>query len=132
LVTMGGHLKDPVAIPDYPYDAADQAYMVDGQHQEARAELIGHWAQTYLAAYEAQLPTDGTPRSLGGSNEPKDITRFDAAQFTWVGGDNYFDDPHVIVQRKEGDKWVTAGDQSGEVILSLQFPNLQGDDAAPT
>ncbi|MDP9067235.1 MAG: hypothetical protein M3N53_02660 [Actinomycetota bacterium] len=126
LVTMGGHLKDPAGFPDYPYNALDLAYMADGAHQEARAAALGHAAQAYLDAYESQLPTDGgTPAPVV---QPKSIQRFDVATFEWVGGNNYVDNPTVVVQRcvrapcEDDDDWVDAFGQSGEVQTTIDFP----------
>jgi hypothetical protein len=54
--------------------------------------------------------------------QPKGIRRFDAASFTWDGGNNYTDNPEVRVERKVGDRWVTFADQSGEVPVTLKYP----------
>ena len=117
LVTMAGHLKGG---RDYPYNALDTAYMVDGAHQRARADVIGTDADVYVTAYDAQIPTDGgIVREVAA---PRDIQRFDAAQFTWVGGSNYADDPRVVVQRKVGDEWIDAADMSGEIVVTVDFP----------
>lgn len=117
LITMGGHLNGG---PDYPLNALDQAYSVDGEHQKARANVIGTDADVYVAAYDAQVPTDGgTVREVV---KPENIQRFDAAQFTWVGGSNYVDDPQVVVQRKVGDEWVEAADMTGEIVVTIDFP----------
>jgi hypothetical protein len=123
LVAMGGALKgDPASAKTIEYGPLDQAYMVDGAHQEARAALLGHDAQVYLAAYDKLLPADGgTPGAVG--KQPSDIKRFDVAQFTWTGGSNYTDSPQVTVQRLENGAWVTAGDMQGDVQITVDFPD---------
>jgi hypothetical protein len=55
--------------------------------------------------------------------QPKNVERFDAATFTWDGGNNYTDNPDVVVQRKVGNDWVTFADQSGEVPVTLKYPS---------
>ena len=54
--------------------------------------------------------------------QPKSIQRFDAATFTWDGGNNYTDNPTVRVERKVGRFWVKFADQSGEIPVTLQYP----------
>jgi len=126
LVAMGGALKgDPTSIQKIQYGPLDEAYMIDGTNQEARAELLGHDAQVYLTAYDRLLPpAGGTPgRAV---SQPSDVNRFDVAEFTWDGGSNYTDDPVVTVQRLENGAWVTAGDQSGDVVVTAQLPDPSG------
>jgi hypothetical protein len=60
--------------------------------------------------------------------QPADVERFSAAFFTWTGGSNFTDNPEVVVQRRDGDRWVDFADQSGEVPVTLRFP--QGDEVA--
>lgn len=127
LVTMGGALKGG---EDYPLNALDQAYMVDGQHQYARAELIGHIADAYVAAYEKAQPADGDvdddaegPGAV--RQEPKDITRFDATQFKWIGGGTFFDDPNVRVERQVGGEWQPFADMSGPLVVTADFPEAE-------
>jgi hypothetical protein len=122
LVAMGGALKgDSDSANKIAYGPLDQAYMVDGVHQEMRARLIGHDAAVYLAAYEALLPADGgTPAAV---RQPRPIKRFDVAQFTWIGGSNYTDDPQVTVERRVDGNWVPAADMSGEIPVTIDFPD---------
>jgi hypothetical protein len=74
-----------------------------------------------VKAYDMTVPDDGAGAPTDTA-QPKDIERFDAATFTWVGGNNYSDNPLVTVERKVGDDWVKFADQSGEVPISLKFP----------
>ena len=56
--------------------------------------------------------------------QPKNVSRFDAATFTWVGGSNAVDNPTVKVQRQVGkDKWADAADQQGEIESFLALPS---------
>ncbi|MGI8609162.1 MAG: hypothetical protein ACR2MY_08060 [Candidatus Dormibacteria bacterium] len=135
LVAMAGILKegtDPgdcthaASATDYwtmkvAYSALDCTYMVDDINQKARAELIGQNAATYLPLYEASVPADaGTPAA---DAQPQDITRFDRASFTWVGGDNYVDTPNVTVEREVSPgHWVTQGDSFGDVQTFVHYP----------
>jgi hypothetical protein len=127
LVTMGGALNGGT---DYPLNALDQAYMVDGAHQYSRAGLIGHIADAYVAAYEKAQPADGdvddddeAPGDV--RQEAKDITRFDAVQFKWIGGGTFFDDPDVRVERKVGDGWEPFADMSGPLVVTADFPEAE-------
>jgi hypothetical protein len=51
-----------------------------------------------------------------------DVQRFDAAQFQWVGGDNFTDNPTVTVERRVNGVWQPYADQSGEVQVFLDKP----------
>jgi hypothetical protein len=123
LVRMGGSLKGcPQSLCPTGYNALDQAYMVDGVNQHARAELLGRVADTYLTAYDRLIPPDGgTP---GAFTQPNDITRFDVASFTWTGGSNYTDSPQVRVQRLVNGSWVEQGNMSGEIPVTVDYPDL--------
>jgi hypothetical protein len=106
---------DPAYAPGAARELADQ------KHEEAKVTAIGQTAAAGVAAYDKTVPDDG----LGAPTDykqPKDIQRFDAATFTWVGGNNYDDNPDVTVQRKVGDHWETFGTQEGEVETSLRYP----------
>src|SRR4051794_9397187 len=119
---------DPqVAATDAPaYAHAAAREQADQQAEEAKVTAVGNAADAAVQAYTATLPDDG----LGAPADvvqPKSIERFDAATFTWVGGNNYTDNPDVVVQRKVGDDWVTFADQQGEVPTSLQYPGGRAD-----
>ena len=59
-----------------------------------------------------------------GLTQPEDISRFNAATFTWVGGSNAVDNPNVVVQRQLPDgTWTKAADQQGEVETFLALPS---------
>ncbi|MCW2967281.1 MAG: hypothetical protein JWM71_1053, partial [Solirubrobacteraceae bacterium] len=115
---------DPaVAAQKSPAWAPLAAKEIADQHQEdAKVQAVGEAADKATDAYAATLPDDGLG-SPSDVKEPKDIQRFDAATFTWVGGDNYVDMPQVTVQRQVHGRWQTFADQSGEVPVSLQYPD---------
>ena len=107
--------KAPEYLPGAAKEAADQ------QQEEARVRAVGEAAAAAVTAYDATLPDDAAPADQIVT-QPKSIERFDAATFTWVGGNNYTDNPEVVVQRKVGGEWVTFADQSGEVQTTLEYP----------
>lgn len=130
LVWMAAELKDdddgtddfanPLETdPYYKLQAADEA------RQEASARALGQVSSAAYDAWMAALPNDaGEP---GPVTQPKNIERFDAATFTWVGGSNAVDNPTVVVQRRTDDGWENYADQTGEVQTFLDFPNgVQG------
>ena len=121
LVKLGGQLKGAEPPPTEPLEPK---IAPDLAHNDARAEVLGTAGKAALESYEATLPND----SDGGTvvEQPQEVlTRFDAATFTWNGGSNYIDLPEVRVQRKVRGEWVDYADQSGEVPLTLQFPQAQ-------
>ena len=105
--------------PEYLPGAAKE--VADQHSEEAKVTAVGEAAAEGVKAYAATLPDDGlgTPADV---IEPKDVQRFDAATFTWVGGNNYTDMPLVTVQRRIGSRWVTFADQSGEIPISVKYP----------
>ncbi|HEY1359673.1 MAG TPA: hypothetical protein VGF21_15320 [Thermoleophilaceae bacterium] len=100
----------------------------DQAQEEAKVRGVGEAASAGVKAYADTLPDDG-----GDGAElvqPKDIRRFDAATFTWDGGNNYTDNPEVTVERKVGSGWQTFADQSGEVPVTLKYPGSSAADVA--
>ena len=124
LVGMGGQLKGGEAPPKELHEDAKVA--PDLAHNDARAEVLGTVGKAALDNYEATLAPDRAAGTVVEQPEPA-IERFDAATFTWGGGSNYVDLPEVTVQRKVGtDEWEMFADQSGEVPVTLKFPELAG------
>jgi Neutral/alkaline non-lysosomal ceramidase, N-terminal len=121
LVQMGGHLNGGPGAPDEPMSPKEQA---DNALNDARAEALGNLGSNEIQAYEALLPDDGGDASA--VSQPGDVERFGAAFFTWNGGDNFTDNPFVTVERRVGSRWVEYADQSGEIPVTLAFP--QGPD----
>lgn len=106
------------AAPEYAALAAKTA--ADQAHADVKARAVGEAADAGVRAYDPTVPDDGGSES--DMRQPRDIERFDAATFTWVGGNNYSDSPVVVVERKEGDKWVRFADSTGEVPVNVQYP----------
>jgi hypothetical protein len=106
------------AAPEYTALAAKEA--ADQAHEEAKVTAVGEAASAAAKAYAATLPNDGG--SDTELTQPKDIQRFDAATFTWDGGNNYTDNPTVTVQRRVGAGWAPFADQSGELPVTLAYP----------
>ncbi|HEX8122763.1 MAG TPA: hypothetical protein VF549_16025 [Solirubrobacteraceae bacterium] len=112
---------DPAkAGPGYHPGAVKE--VADQQAEEAKVRAVGEAAHAATEAYGATIPDDGTG-SAKDVRQPKDIERFDAATFTWVGGNNYTDNPEVWVERKVGRTWRVFADQSGEVPTTVAYPN---------
>ena len=118
LVRMGAALQGAPLPKDEPLAltaAADEA------RQEAQARALGQASNAAYEGWHATLPDDlGGPEAL---TQPTDITRFDAATFTWRGGNNDVDQPLVAVERLVKGRWVPYADQSGEVQTVLELPD---------
>jgi hypothetical protein len=123
LVKMGGQLKGGDAPPKELHE--DAKVKPDLAHNDARAEVLGRGGKAALDNYEATLAPDRAAGTAVEQPEPA-IERFDAATFTWNGGSNYVDLPEVTVERKVGTDWQPFADQSGEVPVTLKFPELAG------
>jgi hypothetical protein len=117
LVEMGGQLKGGAGPADEPLDPKNVA---DQAHQDARVTGLGALAGQYVPAYEATLPDDGGAAEI--VSQPRDIRRFSAAFVTWIGGSNYTDDPAVVVERRTSRGWEDYADQSGEVPITVKYP----------
>jgi hypothetical protein len=124
LVGLGGQLKGAEPPPTEPHEIAKVT--PDMAHNDARAIALGTSGKAALENYEATMPADRDPGTTSKDWQPADITRFDAAFFTWNGGSNYVDIPEVRVQRKAAGGWEDYADQSGEVPVTLKFPELAG------
>ena len=127
LVTIGRQLKDSsVALP---LDQSQEQLLVakamaDTALNDARAQALGAAAAQLIPLYEQALPDEedaGEP-----VDQPDAIERFGAAFFTWNGGSNYTDDPVVRVQRQTATGWRDFADQSGEIPVTLEFPQTDG------
>jgi hypothetical protein len=118
LVRMAAALQDgplPAGEPLAAFASADEA------RQEAQAVAIGNAASAAWQGWQATLPDDaGQPEAL--AQPAPAVSRFNAATFTWRGGNNDVDNPNVRVERKVGDHWVTYADQTGEVQTTVEMP----------
>lgn len=117
LVRMAGHMNGGPAVQ---LEANDAQAIADEQRQNAEAVALGALSGAAYDAWIASLPDDkGTAAPV---TQPKDISRFDAATFTWRGGSNAIDNPVAAVERLVGNEWIPFADQSGEVQTRVQFP----------
>ena len=117
LVRMAGALKGGPAVAPEPLDALGQA---DEVRQQATAVAVGQAAAAAYSGWHATLPED--PVSARVVTQPRDITRFSAASVTWVGGNNYVDNPTVRVERFADGHWQPYADQTGEVQVRVDLP----------
>ena len=122
LVRMAAALKGGPALQPEPHDTALQA---DEARQIALATALGQASSAAFDAWTTALPDDVGPAAA--LTEPANITRFQAATFTWRGGSNAADNPVARVERFVGGEWKPFADQSGEVQTMVTFPKgVQG------
>jgi hypothetical protein len=117
LLAMAANLRCGTSIPAQPTDPIAAA---DEVRQTAEATLLGQLSSASYDGWTAQIPDDGG--SPAAVTQPQDIQRFDNATFTWIGGDNWTDDPAVTIDRLVDGQWRFYADQSGEVQVILNQP----------
>jgi hypothetical protein len=118
LVAMAANLRCGTPLPTEPTEALATA---DEQRQAAEAAALGQLSAAALDGWTAQVPDSAGPPAPVA--QPKDVQRFSAATFRWVGGDNWTDDPSVTVERLVGGRWQGyASQDSGEVQVVLDQP----------
>ena len=117
LMSMASNLMCGTPIPAEPLDGLAA---IDEQRQEAEAVAIGQVASAAFDLWTATIPDSAGP--AGPITQPKNIQRFDAAVFRWTGGDNWTDNPTVVVQRLVDGTWRPYENQSGEVQTILDQP----------
>ncbi|MDP9183523.1 MAG: hypothetical protein M3P04_12200, partial [Actinomycetota bacterium] len=118
LMSLAANLRCGTPVPAEPGDALALA---DEQRQEAEAVALGQLSSAALDGWTAQVPDNAGPAVP--VTQPRSITRFDAATFRWVGGDNWTDNPVVVVQRRDKARgWQTYATQDGEVQTVLDQP----------
>jgi hypothetical protein len=106
--------------PAFEADPHQDAAAADEARQEALARSLGQASSAAYDAWQAAIPDDvGPAQALA---QPRDITRFDAAVFTWRGGSNAVDNPVVRVERLVDGQWRRYADQTGEVQTGVRFP----------
>ncbi len=123
LVTLGRLLKDP-GMP-LPTDQRQEQVLApkvvaDNLINDLKTAALGGTGRSLVDAYERLIPDDGGRAQV--VTEPKDIDRFNAALFTWNGGSNFTDNPDVRVERLVRGAWQEYADGSGEVPVTLKFP----------
>src|SRR5205807_1726584 len=133
LQIYGNFTHDDTSLTDVRKASTGWASMAakevaDQRHEDAKVQAVGEASSAAVAAYDKTLPDDGAG-SASDLIQPKDIERFDAATFTWVGGNNYTDNPYVDVERCTancGDpahaSYQPFADQSGEIPVIVHYP----------
>ncbi len=121
MVRLAGSLKGGPALAPEPLDPVATA---DEQREEAFMQALGNLSSAVYDTWLASLPSDvGPAKALA---QPKNITRFQAAAFSWRGGSNAVDNPVARVERLVGGRWRPFADQSGEVQTMLALPSGVG------
>ncbi|HYO60865.1 MAG TPA: hypothetical protein VEU29_03095, partial [Actinomycetota bacterium] len=118
LVRLAAELNGGPELAPEPHDALAQA---DEARQAGASTALGVASSAAYDAWLAALPNDAGPAEA--TAEPEDITRFDAAYFSWRGGSNAADNPVVRVERLVDGTWRPYADQSGEVQTMVEFPD---------
>ncbi|HUR14942.1 MAG TPA: hypothetical protein VM097_10685 [Mycobacteriales bacterium] len=117
LMAMAANLRCGTPLPTEPTAALAAA---DEQRQAAESRALGVLSAAALDGWAAQVPDSVGPAAP--LVQPKSVSRFAAASFRWIGGDNWTDDPTVVVQRLVGRAWKTYATQDGEVQTVLDQP----------
>ena len=119
---LAGSLKGGPALAPEPLEPLAAA---DEVRETAFIAALGQLSSAAYEAWLAVLPNDAGPAAP--LQQPANITRFDAATFSWRGGSNATDNPTVAVERLVDGQWVPFADQSGEVQSMVTLPEgLQG------
>jgi hypothetical protein len=122
--TIDGQTDLSKADPAWTHMVAKE--VADQAAEGARVRAVGEASAAGAQAYAHTLPDDGGADQA--MVQPKDIERFDAATFTWDGGNNFTDNPLVTVEREVAPgTWETFADQSGEIPVTLQYPDSTPD-----
>jgi hypothetical protein len=116
LVALARSMNDPTY--ELPPEFHSPALLADEARQVALAETVGRGLGPTAAEWERALPDD--PGPVAPLDQPRDITRFDAATFTWRGGTTAVDSPLAVVERLVDGTWVPHADGSGEVQVMVQ------------
>jgi hypothetical protein len=118
LMAMAQALRCGTPLPAEPLDALAAA---DEARQAAEAAALGALSAAAYDGWTSQIPDSAGPAKA--LVQPRTISRFAAATFRWVGGDNWTDNPVVVVQRLgKGGRWSTYATQAGEVQTVLDQP----------
>ncbi len=119
LVRMGAAMQGG---PELQGEPLDLLAAVDELRQQTLSLTVGAASGAAYDTWQLAMPNDaGTPEPL---QQPSDITRFQMAQFVWRGGSTAADNPRVVVEREdELAGWQPYADQSGEVVVRVEFPD---------
>jgi hypothetical protein len=116
LVGMAANLMCGTTLIAQPTDGLAQA---DEARQLAEATLLGQLSSAAYDGWTAQIPDSAGPAHIltqsqdGANGQPWDVKRFDVTQVRWVGGDNWTDNPVVVVQRQVDGQWQDYTDRNG-------------------
>jgi len=109
LVGMAANLMCGTPLLAQPTDGLAQA---DEARQLAESTALGQISSAAYDAWTAQIPDSVGPAAI--TKQPWNVQRFDATQVQWVGGDNWTDNPVVVVQRQDADgSWHDFTDSHG-------------------
>jgi hypothetical protein len=114
LLGMAANLLCGTPVPTQPTDSIADA---DEQRQANEANLLGQISNAYYTGWSLQVPDSFGPAAV--IRQPHDRERLDTVTMRWVGGDNWTDNPSVIVKRRVDGKWRRYADQSGEIQTVL-------------
>lgn len=138
LVRMAGAMKGGPELQAEPQDTMAQA---DEARQKALSTALGQTTSAAYDAWQAALPMDKGPEAIKA--QPTNITLFNAATMTWVGGSTQTDNPVARVERlcstadlENPDQpllaqrcsvagvgqWVAFADMTGEVQTMVKWP----------
>lgn len=125
LVRMAGAMQGGPELAPEPHDSLAQ---VDEARQQSTAIALGQATSGAYDAWRTGLPNDAGPAAVcsdetcGLDGQPADISHFQAATFSWVGGNNAVDNPVVRVERLVDGEWQPFADMSGDVQTQVQLP----------
>lgn len=115
LVGMAAHLMCGSPVPA---QATDPLAAIDELRQQSEATVLGQISSHYFDTWAAHIPNSIGPAHV--VHQPRRVVRrFNDATMKWVGGDNWTDDPTVMVQRRVHGQWRRYADQSGEIQVIL-------------
>jgi hypothetical protein len=105
-----------------PTQVTDPIATLDEVRQASEAVVLGQISSAVYNAWAARVPDSVGPAKV--IKQPKNLTRFDAATVTWVGGDNWTDNPNVVVERRTHGGWHHYAGQHGhiQVVLNQRAP----------
>jgi hypothetical protein len=117
MVRLAGALKGGPAVAP---ELLEPLAQVDEVREQGFTAAVGALTSAVYDAWLAALPNDMPAKVV---TQPGNVTRFQAATFTWRGGSNATDNPVVSVERQVGSQWVPFADQSGEVQTMVALPS---------
>lgn len=118
LVRMAGAMKGGPELAAEPLDTLAQ---VDELRQQALATVVGRATGAAYDAFFTVLPNDKGPAEA--LEQPQATEHFNAATYTWRGGNNQIDNPLVHVEKMDAaGNWQFYAGQTGEVQTRVYYP----------